>query len=73
MNKLIPVVEQNRKEVSKIIWKAVKLFVADYTEKNPDDTAYRYIPTFNKWMTEDLDYWMAEVERREKSELMNSM
>ena len=66
MNKLLPVVEQNRKEVSKIIWKAVKLFVADYTEKNPDDTAYRYIPTFNKWMTEDLDYWMAEVERRDK-------
>ena len=67
MNKLLPVVEQNRKEVSKIIWKAVKLFVADYTEKNPDDTAYRYIPTFNKWMTEDLDYWMAEVERRDNN------
>lgn len=67
MNKLLPVVEQNRKEVSKIIWKAVKAFVADYTEKNPDDTAYRYIPTFNKWMTEDLDYWMAEVERRDNN------
>lgn len=67
MNKLLPVVEQNRKEVSKIVWKAVKLFVADYTEKNPDDTAYRYIPTFNKWMTEDLDYWMAEVERRDNN------
>lgn len=66
MNKLLPVVEQNRKKMAKLIWKAVKLFVNDYKEKNPDDTAYRYIPTFNKWITEDLDYWLAEVERRDR-------
>ena len=67
MNKLLPVVEQNRKEVSKTIWKAVKAFVEYYSEKNPDDTTYKYMPTFNKWIIEDLDYWIKEVERRDGS------
>lgn len=64
MNLLIPVVEPNRKSVATMIWKAMQLYLKDYAEKNPDDTTYRYIPTFNKWLVEDLDYWMAEVRRR---------
>lgn len=64
MNRLAPVVEPNRKAVATLIWQAMKLYLKDYSENNPDDTAYRFVPTFNKWLTEDLDYWLAEVERR---------
>jgi hypothetical protein len=64
MNRLAPVVEPNRKAVATLIWQSMKLYLKDYSENNPDDTNYRFVPTFNKWLTEDLDYWLAEVERR---------
>jgi hypothetical protein len=47
-----------------MIWQSMKLYLKDYKENNQDDTNYRFVPTFNKWLTEDLDYWLAEVMRR---------
>lgn len=66
MKILSSVVENNRKSVASLIWSAMHAYLKDYENKNPDDTNYRYIPTFNKWLTEELDYWMAEVERRKE-------
>ena len=67
MNILLPVIEHNRKSVATMIWDSMMLFIKDYKLKNPDDSDFRYMPKMEKWLTEDLDYWMAEVERRDKS------
>lgn len=64
MKILSSVVEQNRKSVATLIWSAMQAYLKDYENKNPDDTNYRYIPTFNKWLTEELDYWIEEVRRK---------
>lgn len=67
MNKLLEVIEPNRKDVATLIWKATKAYVADYVEKNPDDTAFRYIPKFGEWLKEDCDYWISIIENQERS------
>ena len=64
MNIICSVVESNRKDVATMIWNAIQMYLKDYENKNPDDTNYRYIPTFNKWLTEELDYWMEEARRK---------
>ena len=67
MTRLAEVVEPNRKAVATMIWEAMQLYFKDYKENNQDDTNYRFVPTFNKWLTEDLDYWLAEVQRRNEN------
>ncbi len=68
MDKLLEVIEPNRKTVGKLIYEATVAYVADYTEKNPDDTNYRYIPKYGDWLKEDCDYWIHQVEKRKRGE-----
>jgi hypothetical protein len=68
MNRLSEVVEPNRKDVATMIWRAMKAYLKDYEQNNPDDSGYRFVPAFNKWLTEELDYWLAEIQRRKESE-----
>ena len=66
MDKLLEVIEPNRKAVGKLIYEATRVYVADYTEHNPNDTEYRYIPKYGDWLKEDCDYWIRQVEKRER-------
>lgn len=66
MNKLVPVIEQNRKAVAMLIAKATKLYLDDYEEKNADDINFKYIPKFGDWLLNDCDYWISEYEKRQK-------
>ena len=66
MDKLLEVIEPNRKAVGKLIYDATRVYVADYTEHNPNDTEYRYIPKYGDWLKEDCDYWIRQVEKRER-------
>ena len=68
MGRILQVIEPNRKDVATMIWKAMKSYLKDYKEKNTDDDNYRFVPAFNKWLTEELDYWLAEIQRRKESE-----
>lgn len=68
MGRILQVIESNRKDVATMIWKAMKAYLKDYKEKNTDDDNYRFVPAFNKWLTEELDYWLAEIQRRKESE-----
>lgn len=68
MDKLLEVIEPNRKAVGKLIYEATVAYVTDYTEKNPDDTNYRYIPKYGDWLKEDCDYWIHQVEKRKRGE-----
>ena len=68
MDKLLEVIEPNRKAVAKLIYEATVAYVTDYIEKNPDDTNYRYIPKYGEWLKEDCDYWIRVVEQRERGE-----
>ena len=64
LDKLGQVVEPNRKAVASLIWRAVKRYVEDYKERNAEDVNFRYMPKFEKWLNEDCDYWIKQIERR---------
>lgn len=68
LDKLLEVIEPNRKAVAKLVYEATVAYIADYTEKNPNDTNYRYIPKYGEWLKEDCDYWIRVVEQRERGE-----
>ncbi len=65
MNKLLDVIPENQYDVAVLIAKAVKSYLTDYENSNPNDTKYQYIPKFDKWLTEDCDYWISVVEKGE--------
>ena len=67
MNKLLDVIPENQQDMAIIIYKAVQMYVVDYDERNPEDVkSHKYIPKFDKWLTEDCDYWISQVEKGEK-------
>lgn len=68
MDKLLDVLESNRKDVAQLIYLATKMYLDDYDEKNPDDTAHRYIPKYSDWLVNDCDYWILEVEKRQRGD-----
>ena len=63
MEKMIDVIEPNRKAVAELIYLATKRYLSDYRERNPDDDTYRYIPKYSDWLVNDCDYWISEVEK----------
>lgn len=68
MNKLIPVIEPNRKDVALLIAGATRMYLKDYEKKNPDDTNYRFVPKYEKWLTEECDYWICEYEKSKRGD-----
>jgi hypothetical protein len=66
MDLLIPVIDSNRKEVAIELAYGLKMYLADYQKKNPDDEDYRYIPKFDKWIKENADYWIGQYEKSRK-------
>lgn len=68
MDKLLDVIEPNRKDVAILIGKATKAYLADYKERSPDDTAFRYIPKYSDWLKNDCDYWISAVEKRQRGD-----
>lgn len=68
MDKLVNVIEPNRKDAALLIAKATKEYIADYERKNPDDISYRYIPKYAEWLKNDCDYWISVVEKTERSD-----
>lgn len=63
MDKLLGVIEPNRKEVAKLIYHATKMYLNDYDKNNPEDENHRYIPKYCDWLVNDCDYWISEVEK----------
>lgn len=68
MDKLIPVIETNRKDVAKLIYLATKMYLYDYDKNNPDDENHRYIPKYSDWLINDCDYWISEVEKKQRGD-----
>jgi predicted phage replisome organizer len=66
MDLLIPVIDSNRKEVAIELAYGLKMYLADYQKKNPDDEDYRYIPKFDKWIRENANYWIGQYEKSRK-------
>lgn len=65
LNRFMGVPESNWKTVANNIAEAVKAYLEYYKEMHPDEKKeYQYLKTMDKFFTEDLDYWLAEVERR---------
>lgn len=66
MDKLIDVIEPNRRDVAILIYKATKMYLADYENNNPDDEKHRYIPKYSDWLVNDCDYWISKVEEKQR-------
>ena len=67
LDMLMPVLEANQKDVAILIANATKMYVDDYKKKNPEDTAFRYVPKYCDWLKNDCDYWMKEYEKEQKA------
>ena len=68
MDKLLGVIEPNRKEVAKLIYHATKMYLNDYDKNNPEDENHRYIPKYCDWLVNDCDYWISEVEKNQRGD-----
>lgn len=68
MDKLLEVIEPNRKEVAKLIYYATIAYLKDYVEREPEDTNFRYIPKYSEWLKNDCDYWISIVEKRQRGD-----
>lgn len=66
MDKLIKVIPQNRKDMAKLIYMAVQAYLEDYRSKQEKEDGYKFVRRFDKWLTEDCDYWISQVEKGEK-------
>ena len=66
MDKLIDVIDSNRKDVAMLIYYATKMYLDDYDKNNPDDENHRYIPKYSDWLVNDCDYWISEVEKKQR-------
>ena len=66
MDKLVPVIESNRKDVAILILCATQMYLDDYKEKNPEDTSFRFIPKYENWLKNDCDYWIRLYEESQK-------
>lgn len=60
------ILPSNQLDVAKLIFYAIKLYLADYKKKNPDDEDYRFIPRFDKWLKEDCQYWISVYEEQQR-------
>lgn len=67
MDRLIPVIESNRKDVALLIANATQMYIEDYKEKNPDDKTFRFVPKYGDWLQNDCDHWMKEYEKLQKA------
>lgn len=68
MDKLLGVIEPNRKDVAKLIYNATKMYLDDYDRNNPEDENHRYIPKYCDWLVKDCDYWISEVEKDQRGD-----
>ena len=66
MDKLIKVIPQNRKDMAKLIYMAVQSYLEDYRRKQEKEDTYKFVRRFDKWLTEDCDYWISVVEKGER-------
>lgn len=68
LNRFMGVPESNWMQLANLILEAVKAYKEEYKRTHPDEKVdYQYLKTMDKFFQEDLDYWMAEVERRDKN------
>ena len=68
MDKLLGVIESNRKDVAMLIYHATKMYLDDYDKNNPDDENHKYIPKYSDWLVNDCDYWISEVEKKQRGD-----
>lgn len=63
MDKLLNVIEPNRKAVAGLIYYATLAYINDYKEREPEDMKFRYLPKYSDWLNNDCDYWISVVEK----------
>lgn len=58
----------NRQAVAQLIFFATKMYLDDYKNKYSDDTNFKFLPRYEKWLQEDCDYWIREYEQRKRGD-----
>ena len=68
MDKLLGVIDSNRRDVAMLIYHATKMYIDDYDKNNPYDEKHRFIPKYSDWLVNDCDYWISEVEKKQRGD-----
>ena len=53
--KIVQAEEGQEKATCTAIFNAIQRYKADYIEKNQDDTEFKFVPAFGKWLKNELD------------------
>ncbi len=65
LNRFLVIIPSNHKAMATMIWKAMREYIRHTEEENRNEPEpLKYVKSFDKWIKDDLDYWLAEVERR---------
>lgn len=51
--------EGQEKATCTAIFNAIQRYKADYIEKNQDDTEFKFVPGFGKWLKTELNQWIS--------------
>lgn len=56
---------EDKLEATRIIYKAIRLYVEEYKKENPDDTSFKYMPKFEIWLVDHLPIYEKRIRNAE--------
>lgn len=68
VRKLSDVIDENKRDVAELIYKATKVYLDDYVERNPEDAKFKFLPKYSDWLVNECDYWISVVEKRQRGD-----
>lgn len=57
---------EDRIELTRMVYRAVRKYVEDYKKNSPEDTTFKYVPRFDRWLVDQLPVWEKRVRQDEK-------
>ena len=63
MDKFAGIAPDKAEWLAKTIFKAIKMYLKDYTNTHKDGEDYQYVKTLDRWFNEDFDYWFKKAEK----------
>lgn len=67
VDKFVGVPKENHKAVANEFWYGTQAYLNDYKEQHGDDN-YKFLPKFDKFLEEDLEYWAKKAREEKESE-----
>ena len=65
---LMNTIDGNTECLAEDISSAIDIYLEEHKKNNPDDSNYKFVPKFNKWLEEDMGYWLSQINKKDNSE-----